>query len=566
MPSNMKADEDEQAPLLSETRLYCNGNTPHDEEGHEEHEDGQLHGVRLWLAIGFPYLALLLVAMGKETRTQRPVASRLIYRITDSMLDVTLVSTLSATMATAFSALSLVSWLGSSYLVASAVVQPLCGKLSDMYGRRCGFFVALAMFALGNVACGIAPQAWVLIAGRIIAGLGGGAINCICAFITTDLVPLRQRTVWSGIADVVWAVGIGLGGVVGGLVNDWVGWRWAFLGAIPITLVVTIGVSATLTLPQRTDTDEICSEGQSGKLDLLGAVTVTAAVTCLTVGLLALAEQDSVVLASGLLVASLPLTICFVYVESAPSTPNPIMPLYLLKDRSISMACLAGFFVAGSMHSLLYYVPFLIQVRGFRASEVGVHMLGELVGASVGSLGTGIVIKNLGGYKAVKPVVFLLYLVAPCGFMLSDLDTSPWVTVAILVAMGAGFGSVLTVLLISVLSLTERHVQATATSMLYSTRQTGAACGVAASGIILGLVTAAHAGDDHQPVDLPNVAEQCDRHVFPGPDRPRICVVFGDGLHQVFVFTAILGVVGLVCSFMIRSRSLTSQRGETVGA
>lgn len=377
------------------------------------------------------------------------------------------------------------------------------------------------------------------------------AVNCLCAFITTDLVPLRQRTVWSGIADVVWAVGIGLGGVVGGLVNDWVGWRWAFLGAIPITLVVAIGASATLTLPQQTQTAD-----QSAKLDLLGAATITGAVTCLTVGL-ALAEQGSVVWTSGLLVASTLFTICFVYVENAPSTPNPIMPLYLLKDRSISMACLAGFFVAGSMHSLLYYVPFLIQVRGFRASEVGVQMLGELVGASVGSLATGVVIKTLGGYKAVKPVVFLLYLVAPCGFMLSDLDTSPWATVAILAAMGAGFGSVLTVLLISVLSLTERHVQATATSMLYSTRQTGAACGVACSGIILGLVTAAHAG--HQPVDLPNVAEQCDRHLFPGPDRPRICVVFGDGLHQVFFFTAILGLVGLICGFMIRSKSLVSQ-------
>ncbi|KAK8054724.1 MFS multidrug transporter [Apiospora phragmitis] len=535
MSSNMTADNEEQAPLLFETHLCCNGNTPQEEE---DHEDRKLNGVHLCLAIGFPYLALLLVAM-----------------------DVTLVSTLSATMAAAFSALSLVSWLGSSYLVASAVVQPLCGKLSDIYGRRCGFFVALTMFGLGNVACGIAPQAWVLIAGRIIAGLGGGAINCICAFITTDLVPLRQRTVWSGIADVVWAVGIGLGGVVGGLVNDWVGWRWAFLGAIPITLVVAIGASATLTLPQQTH--GISSEGQSGKLDLLGAATVTGAVTCLTVGL-ALAEQGSVVLTSGLLVVSLLLTICFVYVENAPSTPNPIMPLYLLKDRSISMACLSGFFVAGSMHGLLYYVPFLIQVRGFRASEVGVQMLGELVGASVGSLATGIVIKTLGGYKAVKPVVFLLYLVAPCGFMLSDLDTSPWVTVAILGAMGAGFGSVLTVLLISVLSLTERHVQATATSMLYSTRQTGAACGVASSGIILGLVTAAHAG--HQPVDLPNIAEQCDRYLFPGPNRPRICVVYGDGLHQVFLFTAILGLVGLICSFMIRSKSLTSQRGDTVGA
>lgn len=71
MSSPTKVDNEEQAPLLSETHLYCNGNTPHEEEGHErhvEHGDRQLYGVRLWLAIGFPYLALLLVAMGKETR------------------------------------------------------------------------------------------------------------------------------------------------------------------------------------------------------------------------------------------------------------------------------------------------------------------------------------------------------------------------------------------------------------------------------------------------------------------------------------------------------------------
>ncbi|KAK8085550.1 hypothetical protein PG997_006821 [Apiospora hydei] len=329
----MKANNEEQVPLLSETHLYGNGNTSREEE---DHEDRQLHGVHLCLA------------MGKETRRGLCPDGQC---ITDAMPDETLVSTLSATMAAAFSALSLVSWLGSSYLVASAVVQPLCGKLSDMYGRSCGFSVALAMFGLGNVACGIAPHARVLLAGRIIAGLGGGAST------------------------------------------------------------------------------------------------------------------------------------------------------------------------------------------------------------AVGSLATGIVIKTLGGYKAMKPVVFMLYLVAPCGFTLSDLDTSPWVTVAILGAMGAGFGSVLTALLISVLSLTERHVQATATSMLYSTRKTGAACGVASSVIIMGLVTAAHAG--HQPLDLPNVAEQCDRHLFPGPNRPRICVHYGDGLHQVLLFTAILGLVGLIFSSMIRSKTLS---------
>ncbi|KAI0482567.1 major facilitator superfamily domain-containing protein [Xylariaceae sp. FL0804] len=490
-------DNDEETSLLAPSRTVDENRPVY---GKSSERTRALQGLRLYLIIAFPYLGLLLVAM-----------------------DVTIVSTLSATMASDFSSLAIVSWLGSAYLVASAAIQPLCGKLTDIYGRRSGFF----------------------------------SVNCIIAFIVTDLVPLDQRTVWSGLADVVWAVGIGLGGVAGGFVNDWVGWRWAFLGLAPLTFVSGLGTYLTLTIPRH----DIRPGGghdegkESEKIDYLGAATLTSAVVSLTIGF-NLAGDGSVIATACLLPISIVFAICFVFVERSPSTTHPIMPLALITDRSIGSACVASFLVAASMHSLLYYVPFLIQVRGSSASEVGIQMLGELVGASVGSMAIGIFIKVVAGYALIKPFVFALYLLAPLGFMLSDLNTPIPITVATLVAMGAGFGSVLTVLLIACLALTERSVRATATSMLYAFRQTGAACGLGVAGFITRVLVRGHHDDTGAgggTVDLPNVAELCDPRRYPDSDRPDICVAYGDALHQVFLFTTVLAAAAMLCSFAIRS-------------
>ena len=188
-------EQDEQTPILrgrrhSEAREACDNS--HTEDGGNSR---LLQTTRLYLTIGSTYLGLLLVAMGKSTSS--PQLNRLVtppFFFFGDDADVTLVSTLSATMASNFSSLALVSWLGTSYLVASAAVQPLCGKLTDNYGRPSGFFMSLTLFTTGNIICGLASSSWVLVLGRVIAGVGGGASKrqSYPSFVmTTDqMVPL----------------------------------------------------------------------------------------------------------------------------------------------------------------------------------------------------------------------------------------------------------------------------------------------------------------------------------------------------------------------------------------
>ena len=124
-------------------------------------------------------------------------------------LDSTLVATLTAAISDSFDSLSLLSWVATGYLIANAAIQPLSGKLTDIYGRRAGFMFAITFFTAGNVICALAQKEWVMILGRLVAGAGGGCLNTISTFVASDIIPLRRRGVWQGIANLNYGVSHG---------------------------------------------------------------------------------------------------------------------------------------------------------------------------------------------------------------------------------------------------------------------------------------------------------------------------------------------------------------------
>ena len=144
-------------------------------------------------------------------------------------LDATIIATLSAPISASFNSLSLLSWLASAYFIANAALQPISGRLTDILSRRTGLIFSNVFFAAGNLICGLATSEWVMIFGRIIAGMGGGGLNAISTFVGSDLVPPRRRGVWQGFGNIAFGLGAGLGGVFGGWINDTWGWRKAFL-------------------------------------------------------------------------------------------------------------------------------------------------------------------------------------------------------------------------------------------------------------------------------------------------------------------------------------------------
>ncbi|KAI4106010.1 MAG: hypothetical protein LQ345_007206 [Seirophora villosa] len=113
-------------------------------------------------------------------------------------LDGTMVATLTASISASYNSLTLLAWLASAYYIANSVLQPLAGKLTDIYGRRAGLVLCNVLFCAGNLLCAFARSESIVIFGRVVAGLGGGGLNAIPLFITNDLVPLRRRGVWQG--------------------------------------------------------------------------------------------------------------------------------------------------------------------------------------------------------------------------------------------------------------------------------------------------------------------------------------------------------------------------------
>lgn len=119
-----------------------------------------------------------------------------------------------------------------------------------------------------------------MIAGRVVGGMGGGCLNTVSVFVGSDLIPLRKRGVWQGIGNIVWGLGMGLGGVFGGYINDTLGWRYAFLIQLPFIVVGGIWGVYMINVPiKESDTAKI------KRVDFLGAITLVTALVLLLLGL-----------------------------------------------------------------------------------------------------------------------------------------------------------------------------------------------------------------------------------------------------------------------------------------
>jgi MFS family permease len=147
-----------------------------------------------------------------------------------SSLDSTIVATLVGSISSSFNKSEQSAWLGTSYLLSVCCFTPIYGRLCDAMGRRNTMLLALFFFTLGTLLCGIASSMEMLIAARALAGVGGGGLMTCTSTILSDVVPLRDRGLYQGLTNIIYGLGSGMGGPVGGVLNDTLGWRNAFLG------------------------------------------------------------------------------------------------------------------------------------------------------------------------------------------------------------------------------------------------------------------------------------------------------------------------------------------------
>src|SRR5215207_3211047 len=199
-------------------------------------------------------------------------------------LDQTIVATSIRTIADDLNGLSLQAWATTAYLITATVTTPLYGKLSDLYGRKPLILIAMSVFLVGSVLCGMSDSMLELAAYRAVQGLGAGGLFSLVLAIIADIVPPRERARYQGYFLAVFGTSSVLGPVVGGFfagseeILGITGWRWVFLVNVPIGLAALLVVTRVLNIPHLR---------REHRIDWPGAIALTVAL----VPLLLVAEQ-----------------------------------------------------------------------------------------------------------------------------------------------------------------------------------------------------------------------------------------------------------------------------------
>src|ERR671935_790062 len=319
--------------------------------------------------------------MTAETHRQRWLALYLLC-LGDLMivLDTTIVNVALPSIRSdlGFSEASL-AWVVNAYLLTFGGFLLLAGRFGDLYGQRRLFLIGIAEFTLASLGCGLASSQGLLVTARAIQGLGGAVVSAIAlSLIMILFTEPAERAKAMGIIGFVLSGGGTAGVLLGGTLTDLLSWHWIFLVNIPVGIAV-LALCRVLLPPD--------AELRSGRLDVAGALTVTASLM-LAVYAIVNGNQAGWTSAQtlGLLAAAIVLLAIFLGIEAR--VPAPLMPLGLFRLRNLSVANIVGVLWAAAMFAWFFLSAlYLQQVLGYSPLQVGLSFLPANLIMGVFSLG-----------------------------------------------------------------------------------------------------------------------------------------------------------------------------------
>jgi EmrB/QacA subfamily drug resistance transporter len=394
-----------------------------------------------------------------------------------SSLDQTVVSTALPTIVGELGGVEHLSWVITAYLLTSTASVPIYGKLSDLYGRKLFFQLAIVIFLAGSVLSGAAQSMLQLIVFRGIQGLGGGGIIAMAQVIIGDIVSPRERGRYQGYTGTVFAISSVTGPLIGGVFTDQLSWRWVFYINLPIGMLALTATWLFLRLPKhRTE----------HKVDYLGSALMVAGVSAILLvtswGGVSYAWTSPTII--GLTALGILLLGGFIVQETR--APEPLLPLRLLRQRTFALASSIGFIVGLAMFAAISFMPLYLQiVKGVSATSSGLRLTPMMLGLLAMSIGSGQLITRTGKYR-IYPIVGTA-IMAVGVFLLSTLTAeSSMILVSIyMLILGSGLGLVMQVIILAVQNDSPPGEMGISTTGVSFFRSMGGAIGVALFGSLL---------------------------------------------------------------------------------
>jgi len=287
------------------------------------------------------------------------------------------------------------AWVISAYLVASTVVTPIYGKLSDVLGRRSVLSFSIVLFLLASIFCAMATTMPMLILARILQGLGGGGLISVSQATIADVVPLRERGRYQGYVSGVWAVASMAGPVIGGYLAHFLSWRWIFWINIPLSLLALVVVRRALR--------HLPVGGRRHRIDYLGALLFGGGLSGVLVFLTRLGQGHSPLefQTLGLLVAGVVGMVLFVWQERR--AVDPVIPLSMLRVPTVAICCTTLFLCFFQLIAMSVLLPLRFQVvGGAHADTAALRLVPLTLAIPFGAYISGRLMSWSGRYKPMQ--------------------------------------------------------------------------------------------------------------------------------------------------------------------
>ena len=469
-------------------------------------------------------------------------------------LDSTVVGTAMPTVIGELGGLSLYPWVFASYLLAATVTGPIFGKLSDTYGRKPIYLAGIFLFLAGSVLAGTSQTMTGLIAFRTLQGLGAGAVQPIAITIVGDIFELETRARVQGLFGAVWGISAVLGPAAGGLITDYVSWRWVFYVNLPFGLVAAALLAATLT------EGSVRGNSAGRRVDYLGISLLTGGLVAVLLALLGGGGGGPSLSASTLALFFGGATALALFVAVEIRVENPVVPLGLFSDRIFAVAVFGNLALGGVLFGVSVYVPLFVQgALSGTALTAGAVVAPVSIGWPIASFVGGRMLL-VTGYRATLLLGSALITVGGGLCVPMGEDTPLWYVVAAVFIIGLGLGFTSTSYLVSVQNAVPWNRRGSATSSIVFFRTVGGSVAVAVMGALLNASLGARyefaveraSGGDANLADLladPNsLLQPALREQIPTGSYAELAGSLAAALSPTFWAILALGVLALVAA------------------